>query len=268
MKFVLVIAGSDSCGGAGIQSDVKTVTRLGAHALTAVTAVTAQNSLGISAIHKIPAAFVNRQVEAILADIPPDAVKIGMLATGANIREVARLINRHHLSPVVLYPVLKASTGPGLLESGAVAVLKERLLPLVRVVTPNLEEAEILSGKKVRNLEDMERASRVIKEMGPDVVITGGHLKGSAVDLVYDGNRTHHIRGSKIATGSNHGTGCVFSSAMATCLAMGRDVPEAARVANEFTRGALRGGYPCGRGAGCVNPAQAGSVMFEEDLSH
>jgi len=268
MKFVLVIAGSDSCGGAGIQSDIKTVTRLGAHALTAVTAVTAQNSLGISAIHKIPARFLTRQIEDLLTDIPPDAVKIGMLATGANIREVARLISRRHLFPVVLDPVLKASTGPGLLETGAVALLRERLLPLVRVVTPNLGEAEVLTGKTVRNLEEMEKASRVIKDMGPDVVITGGHLQGSAVDVVYDGKKVYHIRGTRIATANNHGTGCVFSSAMATFLALGCGVPEAARLANEFTRGALEGGYPCGRGAGCVNPAQAGSVRFEEDLSH
>lgn len=261
MKFVLIIAGSDSCGGAGIQSDIKTVTRLGAHALTAVTAVTAQNSLGISAVHNIPARFVARQIEGLLADIPPDAVKIGMLATGANIREVARLISRHHLSPVVLDPVLRASTGPGLLEPGAIAVLKERLLPLVRVVTPNLEEAEVLTGKTVRTLEEMETASKLIKDMGPDVVITGGHLKGSAVDLVYDGKDVYHIRGTRIATANNHGTGCVFSSAMATCLAVGRSVPEAARLANEFTRGAIEKGYPCGGGAGCVNPAQAGTVV-------
>lgn len=268
MKFVLVIAGSDSSGGAGIQSDIKTVTRIGAHALTAVTAVTAQNSLGISAIHKIPARFVARQIEDLLADIPPDAVKIGMLATGANIRKVAGLISRHQLFPVVLDPVLKASTGPGLLEPGAVAVLRERLLPLVSVVTPNLEEAEILTGKRVRSLEEMEEASRVIKAMGPDVVITGGHLKGSAVDLVYDGKKVYHIRGDRIATANNHGTGCVFSSAMATYLAMGHGVPEAARLANEFTRGALEGSYPCGQGAGCVNPARAGSIRFKEDRSH
>ncbi len=263
MKFVLVIAGSDSCGGAGIQSDIKTVTRLDAHALTALTAVTAQNSLGISAIHKIPARFVARQIEGLLADIQPDAVKIGMLGTGANVREVAALIGRHHLFPVVLDPVLKASTGAGLLESDAVAVLRERLLPLVRVVTPNLEEAEILTGKTVRTLEDMEKASRMIKAMGPDVVITGGHLKGGAVDLVYDGKKTYRIRGSRIASTNNHGTGCVFSSALATFLTKRCSVPEAARRANAFTREALERGYSCGRGAGCVNPGRAGRVMFE-----
>ena len=268
MKFVLAIAGSDSCGGAGIQSDIKTITRLGAHALTAISAVTAQNSLGISAIHRIPARFVTRQVEDLLADSRPDGVKIGMLGGGANIREVARLIKRHRLSQVVLDPVLKASTGQGLLEPDAVAVLRDRLLPLVKVVTPNLEEAEALSGKKVRNLEEMERAIKEIKEMGPDVVITGGHLKGDAVDMVYDGKEIYRIRGPRIATVNNHGTGCVFSSAMATYLSEGHGVPKAARLAHDFTRGAIEGGYACGRGAGCVNPAQAGGVLLKRDRSH
>lgn len=255
MKYILAIAGSDSCGGAGVQSDVKTITGLGAHALTAITAVTAQNSLGITAIHRIPARFLSRQIESIVADVAPDATKIGMLGTGANIRAVARLIRRYNLSPVVLDPVLRASTGSNLLQSDAVFVLKSELLPLVSVVTPNLDEAEVLTGLKVHNPEEMEKASRAIKAMGPDVVLTGGHLQGDVEDLVYDGKAVHHIRGSRIRTAHTHGTGCVFSSAMATFLAMGYDVPRAARRAQEFTRKAIEGSYPCGRGAGPVNPA-------------
>ncbi len=203
-----------------------------------------------------------------MADVRPDGVKIGMLASGANIREVARLIKRHRLSSVVLDPVLKASTGQGLLEMEAVSTLRERLLPLVKVVTPNLAEAEALSGRKVRNLEEMERASREIKDMGPDVVITGGHLKGDAVDLVYDGKKIYRIRGSRIANVHDHGTGCVFSSAMAAYLSEGYGVPKAARFAHDFTRGAIEGGYLCGRGTGCVNPAQVSKVLFKKDRSH
>ena len=265
MKFILAIAGSDSCGGAGVQSDVKTITSLGAHALTAITAVTAQNSLGITAIHRIPARFLSRQIESIMADVAPDATKIGMLGTEANIREVARLIRRHNLSPVVLDPVLRSSTGSNLLQSDAVTVLKSKLLPLVSVVTPNLEEAEVLTGLRVRNPGEMEEASRFIKAMGPDVVITGGHLKGDVVDLVYDGKEVHHIRGSRIGTAHTHGTGCVFSSAMATFLAMGDDVPQAARRAHEFTIGAIKEGYPCGQGAGPVNPAHGNVKRLTED---
>jgi hydroxymethylpyrimidine/phosphomethylpyrimidine kinase len=254
LKYVLAIAGSDSCGGAGIQADIKTITSLGAHALTAITAVTAQNSLGIAAVQKIPAKFISKQIEFVFEDIRPDATKIGMLLTGAAVKGVARVIKKYGMPRLVVDPVLRASTGGRLLDAEAVPLLKETLLPMASVITPNLYEAEILTGRRVRNLEEMEEASRVIKGLGPDVVITGGHLKGECVDLLYDGRDVHHFYGSRIRTGHTHGSGCVFSSALATFLALGNDVKRAAELAHDFTRRAIRRGYPCGRGAGAVRP--------------
>lgn len=254
MKYILAIAGSDSCGGAGIQADIKTITRLGAHALTAITAVTAQNSLGIAAIQKIPAHFISKQIESVLEDIRPDGTKIGMLLTGAAIKEVTRVIKKYGMPHIVVDPVLRASTGRKLLDPEAIPLLRETLLPLASVVTPNLDEAEILTGKRVRNLEEMEEASKAIKGFGPDVVVTGGHLKGECVDLFYDGRDIHHFSGSKIRVGHTHGSGCVFSTALATFLALENDVKRAAELAHEFTRGAIERGYPCGKGPGAVCP--------------
>lgn len=254
MKYILAIAGSDSCGGAGIQADIKTITSLGAHALTAITAVTAQNSLGIVSIQKIPSKFISKQIEAIVQDIYPDAAKIGMLYTGAAVKEVARVIKKYRIPRMVVDPVLSASTGKGLLESEAIPMLKEILFPLARVVTPNLDEAEILTGRKVRNVKEMEEASKMIKSFGPDVVVTGGHLKGECVDLLYNGRDMHRFWGSRIKTEHTHGSGCVFSTALATFLALEDDVKKAAELAHAFTRHAIEGGYPCGKGAGAVRP--------------
>ncbi len=250
----MAIAGSDSCGGAGIQADIKTITSLGAHALTAITAVTAQNSLGIAAIQKIPAKFISKQVECVFEDIRPDATKIGMLLTGAAVKGVARVIKKYGMPRLVVDPVLRASTGGSLLDAKAVPLLKETLLPMASVITPNLYEAEILAGRRVRNLEEMEEASRVIKGLGPDVVITGGHLKGECVDLLYDGRDVYHFYGSRIKAGHTHGSGCVFSSALATFLALENDVKKAVELAHDFTRRAIGKGYPCGKGAGAVRP--------------
>jgi hydroxymethylpyrimidine/phosphomethylpyrimidine kinase len=254
LKYILAIAGSDSCGGAGIQADIKTVASLGAHALTAITAVTAQNSLGIAAVQKIPANFISKQIESIFEDIRPDATKIGMLLTGAAVKEVARVIEKYRMPHLVLDPVLRASTGHRLLDAEAIPLLRETLLPLASVVTPNLEEAEILTGRKVRDLKEMEEASKAIKGLGPDVVVTGGHLKGECVDLLYDGRDIHHFSGSRIRTEHTHGSGCVFSTALATFLALEDDVKKATELAHEFTRRAIERGYPCGTGGGAVHP--------------
>ena len=254
MKYILAIAGSDSCGGAGIQADIKTITSLGAHALTAITAVTAQNSLGIAAIQKIPANFISKQIESVFEEIRPDGTKIGMLLTGAAIKEVTRVIKKYGMPHLVVDPVLRASTGRSLLDAEAIPLLKETLLPLASVVTPNLDEAEILTGRRVRNLKEMEEASKAIKGLGPDVVVTGGHMKGECVDLLYDGRDIHHFSGSKIRAGHTHGSGCVFSTALATFLALENDVKRATELAHEFTRRAIERGYPCGKGAGAVRP--------------
>jgi hydroxymethylpyrimidine/phosphomethylpyrimidine kinase len=256
LKYILTIAGSDSMGGAGIQADIKTIMALGGHALTAITAVTAQNSFEITAVQAMPQAMLLKQIAAVMADIRPDAVKIGMLANGGLIRTVARAIRQYDLANVVVDPVLKASTGRDLLESEAVALYREILLPLARVVTPNLNEAGLLSGIRVRTLKDMEKAARILKALGPDVIITGGHLQKECTDLVYDGSRFHYLTHQKIATPHTHGTGCTFSAALATFLAQGWDLKKAGKKAQQFTRAAISTGYACGQGAGPVNPFQ------------
>ena len=254
MVHILVIAGSDSCGGAGIQADVKTSARLGAHALTAVTAVTAQNSLGITAVHKVPVSFVSRQIETVLEDLMPSAVKIGMLFTAAVVKEVARLIRRHNLKCVIVDPVFRASTGLALLEPGAISVMKDVLLPLTDVVTPNLDEAGVLADRNVDHIEEMIKAAKAIKQLGPDVVITGGHFENRCVDLVFDGKDVHQFGGSKIVTKNTHGSGCVFSTSLAVFLGEGKSLAKAAEMAHDFTRNAIMRGYECGKGSGPVKP--------------
>jgi hydroxymethylpyrimidine/phosphomethylpyrimidine kinase len=256
VKYVLTIAGSDSGGGAGIQADIKTITSLGAHALTAVTAVTAQNSLGVKAIHEMPEGIISQQVETVVEDVFPNAVKTGMLPSQNAAKETARLIKEKGLKKVVIDPVLKASTGRGLIDFSAINLFKKSLFPLADIITPNLEEAGVFSGIKVDSLEDMEKAAREIKLLGPDVVVTGGHLKGEeCVDLLYDGKKVYYFRGLKLDILNSHGSGCVFSASLATFLAMDHDLVEATRLAHDFTRRAIEEGYPCGGGVGVVNPA-------------
>jgi hydroxymethylpyrimidine kinase/phosphomethylpyrimidine kinase len=257
MKGVLAIAGSDSGGGAGIQADIRTISSLGAHALTAVTALTAQNSRNVAAIQKVPAKFVSKQIETILADTYPDAVKIGMLYTGSCVREVARMLKKHPLPNIVLDPVLRASTGKALLEPEAFVPLKRLLLPGVLVVTPNLSEASVLSGRRVSTLKQMQEAARVIHDMGPHVVVTGGHLRRACVDVLYDGKEMRQFQGKRIETEHTHGSGCVFSTALAVFLALGDDLGTAVEHAHGFARSAIRGGYATGRGAGAVRPGGA-----------
>lgn len=254
MKYVLSIGGSDSCGGAGIQADIKTITSLGSHALTAITAVTAQNSGGISGVHEVPAEFVAMQIETTVTDVLPDAVKIGMLSSATVIETVAGMIKKYRLKNIVVDPVMKASTGLNLIQASAITLLKETLLPLADVITPNLHEAEVLAGAKVAGPEEMERAASELKKMGPHVVITGGHLAGNCMDLLYDGKGFRKFQGDRIVTENTHGTGCVFSSSLACFLARGRDIIESTRLAHEFTRRAIEHAYPCGRGAGAVSP--------------
>ena len=254
VKHILVIAGSDSYGGAGIQADIKTITSLGGHVLTALTAVTAQNSLGVTGIHKIPAGFISKQVKAVIEEVVPQAVKIGMLYSGAAVKEVAKLLKRYGLVNIVLDPVLRATTGKDLLEPKAITLFKEELLALVSVVTPNLFEAGTLAGMKVDCSNDMAKAAEAIQAMGPDVVITGGHLKSKCTDLLYDGKAFHRFHGSRIETQHTHGSGCVFSTALATFLAGDNGVVSATKMAHAFTRRAIINGYACGRGPGPVKP--------------
>jgi hydroxymethylpyrimidine kinase/phosphomethylpyrimidine kinase len=261
MKYILVIAGSDSCGGAGIQADTKTITALGAHSLVVVSAVTAQNSMGIKAIHQIPAGFISEQLAAVMEDVVPDGIKIGMLYSKGAVEAVVKFLRQYPLSNIVLDPLIKSTTGDLLIESDAISVIKEHLLPIVDVVTPNLNEAAVFTEMKIENKGDMIAAAKRIREMGPDTVVTGGHLKGSCIDILNNG-KTHQFAGARIETEHTHGSGCVFSAALATFLAHGKDMFHATKLAHDFTRCAIINGYPCGRGSG---PVYSGFKKNEND---
>ncbi len=255
MITILTIAGSDSSGGAGVQADIKTIHRLGAHALCAITAVTAQGSRGLSSVHPIPPDEISRQVEEAVADAFPRAVKIGMLQSAGAVKAVASLVERCGFANVVLDPVVRASAGGRLLDAEALAPFLEELLPRVDVLTPNLDEASLLSGGPVSSPGEAEEAARALKALGPDVVVTGGHFPDRCVDVLCDVGGVHRFPGGRLETPFTHGSGCVFSSALATLLGMGTALHRAVARAGETARQALRLGYALGPAAGVVNPA-------------
>lgn len=255
MIKVLTIAGSDSGGGAGIQADVKTIFALGAYPLTVICALTAQNSLGVDNILKVPPDFVVAQMDSVISDMSPHATKTGMLLNAGIIKAVVRTLRRYQLPLVVVDPVILSSTGKALLESNAIAIMRDQLFPLATVVTPNLYEAGVLSGHKVTNIQEMVAAAKRIKKFGPaHVVITGGHLKRECADIVYDGKEVYRLGGSRIESEHTHGSGCVFSAALATFLAMGNSVIKGAEMAHDFTRSAISKGFRVGEGPGAVHP--------------
>jgi len=255
MKRILTIAGSDSGGGAGIQADLKAVTLLGGYGMSVLTALTAQNTVGVQAIHEVPARFVETQIDSVLSDIGTDAIKTGMLANAEIVEVVAKKIRQYGVKKLVVDPVMVAKSGDSLLRKDAQDALMKRLLPLSTVVTPNLPEASVLAGFKVNSMEEMRKAAHRIHELGgKHVVVKGGHLRGRAIDLLYDGKRYVEIEGRRIETRNTHGTGCTFASAIATLLARGETVPEAVRKAKTFISMAIQSGLPLGKGSGPTNP--------------
>ncbi len=256
MKRILTIAGSDSGGGAGIQADLKTITLLGGYGMSVVTALTAQNTVGVQGIHEIPARFVGRQIDSVLSDIGADAIKTGMLANKEIVKIVSKKIKQYQIKIVVVDPVMVSKSGAFLLRRDARDALIRELIPLAWVVTPNLMEASALTGLKVNSLEGMKKAARLIYKMGvKHVVVKGGHLKGMAIDLLYDGNMFHEIEGPRIESKNTHGTGCTFASAVATLLARGEDVHEAVKKAKTFISIAIQSGLSLGKGTGPTNPS-------------
>ncbi|MBI3910558.1 MAG: bifunctional hydroxymethylpyrimidine kinase/phosphomethylpyrimidine kinase [Armatimonadetes bacterium] len=251
----MTIAGSDSGGGAGIQADLKTFAVLGVFGTSAITALTAQNTTGVFGVVEMEPEFVTRQIEAVISDIGADAVKTGMLANAGIIEAVTDCAQRYALRPLVLDPVMIATSGVPLLHPEAIDVLKRRLLPLATVVTPNLHEAAVLTGREVATLEQMRDAARAIRDLGPGcVLIKGGHLEGEAVDLFYDGREFQVFGAERYETPHTHGTGCVLSAAITAHLAHGSAVREAVAKAKELVSAAIRGGLPLGRGRGPANP--------------
>lgn len=252
---VLIIAGSDSGGGAGIQADLKTVSMLGGFGMTAVTALTAQNTTGVLGIVEVPPEFVARQIDACVTDIGCDAVKTGMLASEAIVEVIAEKVRELQLKPLVVDPVMVAKDGATLLPRPAVEALKKHLLPLAAVVTPNLDEAGALSGRRVASTTEMREAARAIRDLGPEnVVVKGGHLAGAAVDILFDGRDFYEFSAERLESGHTHGTGCIFASAIASGLAQGRDVQASVHLAKEFVTRAIRRGLALGHGQGPANP--------------
>ncbi len=256
----LTIAGSDSGGGAGIQADLKTMHQLGVYGMSVLTAVTAQNTRGVAGVYELAPEFVVKQLTAVLDDLGTDAVKTGMLASAAIVGAVAQFLREHQLTNAVVGPVMVAKGGATLLSSDAIDVVKRELLPLTRVVTPNLPEASFLSGYPIRSVEDAERAAREIARMGPGyVVIKGGHTfleaeteSGDAVDVVYEAGSGEftYLAAARLNTRNTHGTGCTFSAAIAAFLAKGFDPLSAIAGAKAFVTDAIRGAAKWNLGSG------------------
>jgi hydroxymethylpyrimidine/phosphomethylpyrimidine kinase len=251
----LTIAGSDSGGGAGIQADLKTFAAFGVYGASVVTAITAQNTLGVTAIHGVPVEIVVAQIDAVLSDIGSDAVKTGMLFSTAIVEAVAGRLRSGGVARLVVDPVMVAKGGDHLLQEEAVNTLRELLLPLAMVVTPNAPEASVLAGLEVVDGSTAREAARRIHALGPRVVIVkGGHLGGDrSDDLVFDGTAFYVLSAPRIDTPHTHGTGCTFSAAIAAGLARGQSALEAARAAKAFLQGALEHAEPLGAGHGPVN---------------
>jgi hydroxymethylpyrimidine/phosphomethylpyrimidine kinase len=249
----LTVAGSDSGGGAGIQADLKTFSAFRVFGMSVITAVTAQNSVGVTGVHDLPPAFVALQLDAVLDDFGADAVKLGMLSSAPIIRAVAERLAAHGQTRVVLDPVMVAKSGAALLQPDARAALVEALLPLAEVVTPNLHEAAMLTDMAVKTEADMEEAARRIHAHGPrHVLVKGGHLADSATDLLYDGRSFTRFAAPRLESSNTHGTGCTLSAAIAAALAGGAPLVAAVSEAKAYVTAAIREGFPAGRGVGVL----------------
>lgn len=251
---VLTIAGSDSGGGAGIQADLKTITVLGGFGMSVITALTAQNTLGVHGIFDVPPEFVARQFDAVLTDIGVDAAKTGMLARQDILRVVIDKIREYRIDKLVVDPVMVAKGGSLLIRGDVMDMLKVELIPLAFVITPNIPEAEVLTAMTIRTSAEMKEAARRIYGMGArHVIVKGGHLEGAALDVFYDGESFYEFIAERIDTPNTHGTGCTFSAALATGIAQGLDVREAVAQAKDYITEAIRYAFSLGSGHGPTN---------------
>ena len=250
----MTIAGSDSGGGAGIQADLKTFAALGVYGTSVLTAVTAQNTVAVTAIHEVPNEMIAAQIEAVFTDIGADAVKTGMLASSSIIECVASQLELHSVPWLVVDPVMVAKSGDPLLREDAIQTLRSRLVPQASVITPNIPEAEALTGSRITTEAEVRQAAETIIAMGAkSVVVKGGHREGPAIDLFYDGCRFREFSAPRIDTANTHGTGCTFASAIAAGLARNMSVLEAVELAKDFVTEAIRGSFPIGQGHGPLN---------------
>jgi hydroxymethylpyrimidine/phosphomethylpyrimidine kinase len=250
----MTIAGSDSGGGAGVQADLKTFAALGVYGASTLTAITAQNTVGVTAVHEIPTDVIRAQIDAVLTDIGADAVKTGMLSSSAIIECVAHALEHWGVPALVVDPVMVAKSGDSLLQEEAVGALRSRLLPLASVVTPNIPEAEVLTGMNISSDADVRDAARAIVGMGAKaVVVKGGHREGPATDIFFDGSEFHEFTTPRIDTQNTHGTGCTLASAIAAGLAKGLFLPVAVQQAKDYVTAAIRTSFPVGQGHGPLN---------------
>ena len=248
---VMTIAGSDSGGGAGIQADLKTFSAMGVFGTSTLTAITAQNTVGVSAVHEIPTDIIAAQIDAVITDIGADAVKTGMLSSSEIVETVAEAIRRHAVANLVVDPVMVAKSGDRLLREEAIQSICSSLIPLAAVVTPNIPEAEDLTGQTIRSDDDVREAAMRIVSMGArSVVVKGGHRDGPPTDVLYDGHTFQEFTTERIPSTNTHGTGCTFASAVAAGLAHGLDVPGAVAGAKDYVTAAIRASYPIGQGHG------------------
>jgi hydroxymethylpyrimidine/phosphomethylpyrimidine kinase len=256
VKTALTIAGSDPSGGAGIQADLKTFSRLRVYGMSVITALTAQNTSGVNGIMEVPADFVVRQLDAVLADIHADAAKTGMLLTPGIVEVVAQMVRKYQIRNLVIDPVMVSTSGTPLLNREAIGTFSRILLPLALVITPNIDEARILTGKTITTVADMEEAALQVHGMGaPYVLIKGGHMAGDdVIDVLFDGANFSHFQSSRIHSRDTHGTGCVLSAAITAELAAGKGVREAVQAARAFVLEAIRHGLRLGTGGGPCDP--------------
>lgn len=254
MRTALSIAGSDSCGGAGIQADIKTMTMNGVYAMSAITALTAQNTTGVTGIMEVTADFLRQQIDAVFEDIYPDAVKIGMVSSAELIEVIAERLIAHKAKNIVVDPVMVATSGSALMKTDAVSMLMSKLFPLAAVITPNIPETEVLSGMKVRTKEDMQKAAKMIGDScGCAVLVKGGHCVNDANDLLYADGKWRWFEGKRIHNPNTHGTGCTLSSAIASNLAKGFSLEESVQRAKDYISGALAAMLDFGKGSGPIN---------------
>lgn len=266
MKTALSIAGSDSSGGAGIQADLKTMTMNGVYAMTAITALTAQNTTGVQAIQETTPEFLGQQLDAVFTDIRPDAVKIGMVSSPELIHTIAQRLRLYKAENIVVDPVMVATSGARLIRPEAVDTLTRELLPLALVVTPNIPEAELLSSRTIHTRADMEAAAKTIGQTyGCAVLLKGGHRVQDANDLLYADGTLRWFEGKRIHNPNTHGTGCTLSSAIAANLAKGFSLPDSVARAKEYISGALAAMLDLGQGSGPMNHAWTLRGTFAEE---
>lgn len=254
MKHCLTIAGSDSCGGAGIQADLKAFSAHGVYGMSVITAVTAQNTQGVFDVQDIRPSLIAHQIEAILEDIRVDAIKIGMVSRPETIASIVQTLKKFPLPPLVIDPVMISKSGYDLLQPEAKRALIETLLPMATLITPNLPEAEVILGYKIDTLSLMEKAAKDLHALGcQNILVKGGHLEDDATDVLYDGKELYRLKAKRLNTINTHGTGCTLSSAIAANLAKGLGIKEAVEEAKEYISEAILHGFVLGKGVGPVH---------------